>query len=83
MADLQEILLRVLRELGPDASDADIGKKMGEYVEALPEADRAEVTEQMLKLTSSAQLARLRESPEARTREEVPGQIIEKPEGED
>jgi hypothetical protein len=61
MADLQEILLRVLRELGPDASDEQIGKKMGEYVEALSETDRAAVTEQMIRLTTSTQLAHLRE----------------------
>jgi hypothetical protein len=83
MADLQEILLRVLRELGPDASDVEIGKKMGEYVEALPEADRADVTEQMLKLTSSTELEHLQESAEARPSEEIPGQIIEAPEGEE
>jgi hypothetical protein len=63
-ADLQEILLRVLRELGPDASDEQIGKKMGEYVEALSESDRAAVTEQMIRLTTSTQLAHLREITE-------------------
>jgi len=61
MADLQEILLRVLRELGPDASDQAIAAKMTAYIEALPESDRAEVNEQMLKLTTSTQLAHLRE----------------------
>jgi hypothetical protein len=81
MADLQEILLRVLRELGPDASDEQIGKKMGEYVEALSESDRADVSEQMLRLTTSTELAHLRELTEADTGEEIPGQIVEKPEG--
>jgi len=47
MADLQEILLRVLREVGPDASDQAIAAKMTAYIEALPDADRAEVNEQM------------------------------------
>ena len=59
MADLQ-ILLRVLRELGPDASDEEIAKKMAEYIEALPDTDRAEVNDQMLRLTTSTQLAHLR-----------------------
>lgn len=64
MADLQEILLRVLRELGPDASDHQIANKMTHYIEALPDSERAEVNEQMLRLTTSAQLARLREMTE-------------------
>lgn len=65
MVDLQEILLRVLRELGPDASDEAVGQKMGEYVEALPASDRAEVLEQMIRLTTSTQLAHLREITES------------------
>jgi hypothetical protein len=65
MADLQEILLRVLRELGPDAEDDEIAKKMSEYIEALPESDRAEVNEQMLRLTTSRELAHLREITES------------------
>jgi hypothetical protein len=64
MADLQEILLRVLREVGLDASDEEIVKKMTEYIEALPESDRAEVDDQMLRLTTSTQLAHLREITE-------------------
>jgi hypothetical protein len=77
MADLQEILLRVLRELGPDASDDEIGKKMGEYVEALPESDRAQVMGQMIRLTDSAELAHLREMAGNET-----GQTVEKPDGD-
>jgi hypothetical protein len=64
MADLQEILLKVLRELGPEASDEEIAKKMTGYIEALPDSDRAEVNEQMLRLTTSTQLAHLREITE-------------------
>jgi hypothetical protein len=64
MADLQDVLLKVLRELGPDASDDEIGKKMGEYIEALSDSDRAEVMEQMIGLTTSTQLAHLRELAE-------------------
>jgi hypothetical protein len=75
MTDLQEILLRVLRELGPDASDDEIGEKMGEYVEALAESDRAAVMEQMLRLTTSAELDHLREMVDDET-----DPITEKPE---
>jgi len=70
MADLQEILLRVLRELGPDASDDEIGKRMGEYVEALPESDRTTVMEQMIRLTTSTELAHLREIAEGEAGED-------------
>jgi hypothetical protein len=38
---------------------------MGEYIEALSDSDRADVTEQMLKLTTSTQLANLREITES------------------
>lgn len=65
MPDLQEILLRVLRELGPDAPDQAIAAKMTAYIEELPELDRAEVNEQMLRLTTSTQLAHLREIAES------------------
>ncbi len=64
MADLQEILLSVLREVGPDASDQAIAARMTAYIEALPESERAEVNEQMLRLTTSTQLAHLREIAE-------------------
>jgi hypothetical protein len=64
MADLQELLLRVLREVGPEASDQAIAAKMTAYIEALSESDRAEVNEQMLRLTTSTQLAHLREITE-------------------
>jgi hypothetical protein len=37
---------------------------MTEYIEALSESDRAEVNEQMLRLTTSAQLAHLRDMAE-------------------
>jgi hypothetical protein len=82
MTDLQDILLRVLRELGPDASDDEIGKKMGEYVEALSDSERAEVMQQMVKLTTSTELRHLRDLAEAVTGEEIPGQIIENPDHE-
>ena len=39
---------------------------MEEYVEALPESDRAEVIEQMIRLTTSTQLAHLENWPKPR-----------------
>jgi hypothetical protein len=60
----QEILLRALRELGPNASDDEIRKKMGEYVEALPESDRTSVMEQMIGRNASTEIAQLRETAE-------------------
>jgi len=78
MADLQAILLSAFRELGPDASDGDLVQRMTELIEALPDADRAEVDEQMLRLTDSTLLAHLRELAEAPAADEVPGQIVEK-----
>jgi len=65
MADLQEVLLRAMREVGPDASDHEIAQKMAEYVEALSDSDRAEVIKQMIGLTTSTQLAHLRENTES------------------
>ena len=79
MADLQEILLRVLREVGPDASDQAIAAKMTAYIEALPDADRAEVNEQMLRLTTTTQLAHLRDLTESESPTDVPGAIPEPP----
>ena len=64
MADLQEVLLRALRDAGPDASDHEIAEKMAEYVEALSDSDRARVVQQMIGLTTSVQLAHLREITE-------------------
>ncbi len=81
MTDLQGILLRVLRELGPDASDHQIAEKMTEYIESLPYSDRAEVNEQMIRLTTSAQLVHLGELAETESGEEIPGKITDEPEG--
>jgi hypothetical protein len=77
MADLQEILLRVLREVGLDASDEEIAQKMTEYIEALSDSDRAEVNEQMLRLTTSTELAHLRQISESESPGDVPGAIPE------
>jgi hypothetical protein len=59
MADVTELISKVTRELGPDASDEEISKKVLEAIEALPESDRAQVLEQVVKGVSSGQLRHL------------------------
>jgi len=71
MADLQEVLLWALQEAGPDASDHEVAEKMTEYVEALSDSDRAEVMKQLISLTTSTQLAHLRETIEGERGEEI------------
>ena len=65
MTDVSELIARASRELGPDASDDEVTSKVFGYIGALPEAERTELMEQLVKGTSSAQLAHLREIPEA------------------
>jgi hypothetical protein len=64
MANVQELIERAARELGPGASDDEITDKAVEYIEALPEADREEVFRQMAKALTLTQLAHLRENIE-------------------
>ena len=59
MEDVTELISKVSKELGPDASDEQISKKVLEVIEALPESDRAHVLEQVVKGASSGQLRRL------------------------
>jgi hypothetical protein len=63
--DVTELISRVSQELGPDASDEEISEKVLEAIEALPESDRAEVLEQLVKLASSGQLRHLDKEVEA------------------
>ncbi len=65
MTALEDILAGVLRELGPDASDEDLKAKVLETVEALPDAQKREVLEDMVTLASTTQLSHLREIGEA------------------
>ncbi len=64
MTNLEDILTRVLQELGPDASDDELKAKVLEIVEALPEDDKRGVLEQMVELASNSQLAHLRKVDE-------------------
>ena len=59
MEDVTELISKVSRELGPQASDEEISEKVLEAIEALPESDRAQVMEQMVKGVSSGQLRHL------------------------
>jgi hypothetical protein len=59
MEDVTELISKVTRELGPDASDEDVSAKVLEAIEALPESDRAQVLEQVVKGASSGRLRHL------------------------
>ena len=59
MEDVTELISKVTRELGPDASDEEISEKVLEAIEALPESDRAQVLEQVVKAVSSGRLRHL------------------------
>ena len=65
MEDVTELIAKVRQELGPDASDEDISKKVFEAVEALPESERAQVLEQLVKGIRSGQLRHLDKEVEA------------------
>jgi hypothetical protein len=65
MEDANELISKVSQELGPDASDEEISKKVFEAVEALPESDRTQVLEQLVKGVSSGQLRHLEKEVEA------------------
>jgi hypothetical protein len=59
MEDVTELISKVSQELGPDASDAQITEKALEVIKALPESEREQLLEQLVKGTSSGQLRHL------------------------
>ena len=65
MEDVTELISKVSQELGPDASDGEVGEIKLEAVEALPESDRDRVLEQLVKGISSGQLRHLDKEVEA------------------
>ena len=65
MEDVTELISKVSQELGPDASDQAISEKVLEAIEALPESDRAQVLEQVVKAVSSGQLRHLQQEVDA------------------
>jgi DNA-directed RNA polymerase specialized sigma24 family protein len=65
MEDVTELISKVSAELGPQASDEEISEKVLEAIEALPESDRAQVLEQVVRGVSSGQLRHLDKEVEA------------------
>jgi DNA-directed RNA polymerase specialized sigma24 family protein len=65
MEDVTELIAKVSRELGPKASDEEISEKVLEAIEALPESDREQVLEQVVRGVSSGQLRHLDKEVEA------------------
>ncbi len=59
MADVNELIAKVSQELGPDASDEDISQKVLEAIETMPESDRAQVLEALVKGVGSGRLRHL------------------------
>jgi hypothetical protein len=59
MEDVTELIAKISKELGSDASDEAISEKVLEAIEALPDSDRAQVLEQLVKRISSGQLHHL------------------------
>ncbi|MGO9855944.1 MAG: hypothetical protein ACLPYY_12985 [Acidimicrobiales bacterium] len=59
MEDVTQLISKVSQELGPDASDEEVSQKVLEAIEALPESDRAQLLEQLVKGVSSGQLRHL------------------------
>ena len=59
MEHVTELISKVSQELGPDASDEEVSQKVLEAIEALPESDRAQLLEQLVKGVSSGQLRQL------------------------
>jgi hypothetical protein len=59
METVAELIARVSQELGPKASDEEVGEKVLQSIEALPESDRALLLEQLVKDASSGQLRHL------------------------
>jgi hypothetical protein len=59
LEDATELISKVTLELGPDASDDQISEKVLEAIEAMPESERAQLLDQLVKGASSSQLRRL------------------------
>ena len=74
MEDVNELISKVSQDLGPDASDKEITEMVLKAIEALPESDRTEMLEQLVKRASSRRLRHLDEEVETRTDREIPGE---------
>jgi hypothetical protein len=72
MEDVSQLISKVSQELGPDASDEEVSEKVLEAIEALPESDRAQLLEQLVKGVNSGQLRHLDKEVEAADRPRRP-----------
>ncbi len=59
MEDVSELISKISQELGPEASDEQISGKVLEAIKALPESDREQLLEQLVKGASSGRLRHL------------------------
>ena len=64
MEDVGRLIEKVSQELGPNASDEEITASVLKIIETLPDSERAELLEQLVKGTGSRELAHLREESE-------------------
>jgi hypothetical protein len=64
MEDVSRLIEEASEKLGPDASDEEIAASVLKTVETLPDSERADVLEQLVKRTSSHELAHLRKEAE-------------------
>jgi DNA-directed RNA polymerase specialized sigma24 family protein len=64
MEDVGRLIEKASQKLGPNASDEEITASVLKVIETLPDSERAEVLEQLVKGTSSRELAHLREESE-------------------
>jgi hypothetical protein len=65
MKVVTDLISKVSQELGPHASDEKISKKVLKAIGALPESDRAQMLEQLVKGVSSGQLRHLEKEVDA------------------
>jgi hypothetical protein len=70
MEDVSELISKVSLELGPHASDEEISEKVLEAIEALPDSDRAQVLDQLVKEVNSGQLRHLDKEADAERQED-------------
>jgi hypothetical protein len=75
MEDVTELIAKVTTELGTDASDEEISEKLLKTIEALPESDRTQVLEQLVKGVSSGQLRHLDKEAITRGRGDDDGSV--------
>jgi hypothetical protein len=60
--DLGKLIEKTTKELGPDASDEAVTAKVVEFIESLDDVDKADVIDQIVKGTDSAELTQLRKA---------------------